>query len=741
MIKPVERAHDHAPAPRLAEREAAEPSTSAPDGRALAHEGPKAAHEFQEVSVLGPGEQTGELHQSEPRDIDPAAKRAVSVASRGAGGALPVQARNDMERSLGTDMSQVRIHTDAAAAEAAGELGARAFTIGNHVYFGLGQFSPTSGGGRRLLAHELTHVAQHRRADTAPPPTRVSSPLDPAERGARRAAETVAQGGKTSVPGSTRLEPGVIHRDQLGMTVVAEKKGKYNEAVALQEQAAQTEALDQEMGMSVSVGANMKVVEMTNVMDTQMAEAEMKKIRDAEPKLVEGIKKRVGGLSGDKLSDNHNSLNVLGQYLAVAGIQTTSMSNFQQQYTKLMQDYDRLDSMVAMLEVGAGSGAGVGKNVVESQHLNQKDRMRMSADVDSPDKNAAGPMSTKKAELREAKQVMTNASRGMKGKEREIAEKSYLLQAQINNIAGGLPVREKPKEVEELNELKEKLEKLKGVAKSITGFATKALGGYVGSAAGAIATSVAGKVQGEGGEDKAKEVGGKVEEKAGEKATDLLSSFAEFLITLPWAGDLAVAEAKAKAALGDQKFALQQEQWNTLDAKKIALEVAVQNYLQIGMQLEDGKKRVRDVTIELGRTADSSFGGKEHKWEVLATFLGECDAYLAQSTATMGVGQNEQQQAVKTTEARSKINYTKEHIQWWSARLEKNVSNDNHYWAADKHAVRLPQGKGSAETDKYLERAGANDIMDAEMERLKVYHKEMQAMRDQIGAQFTARAK
>jgi hypothetical protein len=121
--------------------------------------------------------------------------------------------------------------------------------------------------------------------------------------------------------------------------------------------------------------------------------------------------------------------------------------------------------------------------------------------------------------------------------------------------------------------------------------------------------------------------------------------------------------------------------------------------------------------------------------------LGETEAYLAQSTATVGVGQNEQQQAVKTTEARSKINYTKEHIQWWSARREKNVSNDNHYWVADKHAVRLPQGKGSAMSDKALDRAGANDIMDAEMERLKVYHKEIQAMRDQIAAQFTARVK
>jgi hypothetical protein len=67
-----------------------------------------------------------------------------------------------MEERLGQDLQDVRIHTGHRAAEAARLLSASAFTIGSHVAFGAGQFAPTTGSGRRLLAHELAHVVQGR---------------------------------------------------------------------------------------------------------------------------------------------------------------------------------------------------------------------------------------------------------------------------------------------------------------------------------------------------------------------------------------------------------------------------------------------------------------------------------------------------------------------------------------------------------------------------------------------------
>lgn len=67
---------------------------------------------------------------------------------------------DDMERRFGHDFSQVRIHTDAAAAASARDVGAAAFTVGQNIVFGSGRFAPETRVGRHLIAHELTHVLQ-----------------------------------------------------------------------------------------------------------------------------------------------------------------------------------------------------------------------------------------------------------------------------------------------------------------------------------------------------------------------------------------------------------------------------------------------------------------------------------------------------------------------------------------------------------------------------------------------------
>src|SRR5258706_11911466 len=65
-----------------------------------------------------------------------------------------------MESRFGHDFSQVRVHTDARAAESAREVNALAFTVGRDVVFGAKQYAPEMSEGKRLLAHELTHVVQ-----------------------------------------------------------------------------------------------------------------------------------------------------------------------------------------------------------------------------------------------------------------------------------------------------------------------------------------------------------------------------------------------------------------------------------------------------------------------------------------------------------------------------------------------------------------------------------------------------
>jgi Domain of unknown function (DUF4157) len=105
--------------------------------------------------------------------------RAV-VPSGSAGRPLDRAARALLEPRFGHDFGQVRVHTDAAADLAARELGARAFTSGRDIVFARDQYAPHTPAGRRLLAHELTHVVQQRSAPRPSPDwLPVSRPADP----------------------------------------------------------------------------------------------------------------------------------------------------------------------------------------------------------------------------------------------------------------------------------------------------------------------------------------------------------------------------------------------------------------------------------------------------------------------------------------------------------------------------------------------------------------------------------
>ena len=79
---------------------------------------------------------------------------------RGGGQPLPGSTRAFFEPRFGHDFSQVRVHTDVKAAESARAVNARAFTVGQDVVFGAGEYAPGTAAGQRLLAHELTHVVQ-----------------------------------------------------------------------------------------------------------------------------------------------------------------------------------------------------------------------------------------------------------------------------------------------------------------------------------------------------------------------------------------------------------------------------------------------------------------------------------------------------------------------------------------------------------------------------------------------------
>jgi hypothetical protein len=97
----------------------------------------------------------------EPGAAPRAQAAGLALPSTGAGTALDPGTRADMERRFGVDLGQVRVHTDARAAEAARSIGARAYTVGRDIVFGAGRYVPATPAGRTLLAHELAHVVQH----------------------------------------------------------------------------------------------------------------------------------------------------------------------------------------------------------------------------------------------------------------------------------------------------------------------------------------------------------------------------------------------------------------------------------------------------------------------------------------------------------------------------------------------------------------------------------------------------
>ena len=83
-------------------------------------------------------------------------------SSRGMGSGLSGSTKSFMESRFGTDFSNVNIHTGSEATNMSRDLGAKAFTVGNNIYFNKGQYAPESFLGKRLLAHELTHVVQQK---------------------------------------------------------------------------------------------------------------------------------------------------------------------------------------------------------------------------------------------------------------------------------------------------------------------------------------------------------------------------------------------------------------------------------------------------------------------------------------------------------------------------------------------------------------------------------------------------
>ncbi len=83
-------------------------------------------------------------------------------ASKGAGRKMDKPVQNELSSKFNSDFSDVNIHNDSRAHHLASEINAKAFTVGQDIYFKKGEYQPNSRAGKKLLAHELTHTIQQK---------------------------------------------------------------------------------------------------------------------------------------------------------------------------------------------------------------------------------------------------------------------------------------------------------------------------------------------------------------------------------------------------------------------------------------------------------------------------------------------------------------------------------------------------------------------------------------------------
>jgi hypothetical protein len=157
-------------------------------------------------SCSGSGSKCSQCQEDEPMvqraAASPTAPRhappIVNQALQGPGGPLDASTRAFMEPRFGQDFSDVRIHADGPSGDAADAIDAVAYTVGRDVVFAHGTYQPSSDRGRKLLAHELTHVVQQRRGAPAMVQRDINSLRDP---------PTQRQTGNPLLLGLPRLAP------------------------------------------------------------------------------------------------------------------------------------------------------------------------------------------------------------------------------------------------------------------------------------------------------------------------------------------------------------------------------------------------------------------------------------------------------------------------------------------------------------------------------------------------------
>ncbi|HMI52392.1 MAG TPA: DUF4157 domain-containing protein [Candidatus Saccharimonadales bacterium] len=161
------------------------------------------------------------VQRKESGAVKPVAPDAHTVKSQlGSGQALDSRVQSQMSSAFSYDFSRVRVHTDSQSAALSADLNAKAFTIGQDVAFGTGEYRPGTPVGDVLIAHELAHVVQQGGGQASAPLTKNSNDNGPLEQDADSASlNAVAALWTGSTSGLANLRQNAMPRLRSGLSL------------------------------------------------------------------------------------------------------------------------------------------------------------------------------------------------------------------------------------------------------------------------------------------------------------------------------------------------------------------------------------------------------------------------------------------------------------------------------------------------------------------------------------------
>jgi hypothetical protein len=608
----------------------------------------------------------------------PVAGDPDALVARAAGGpsnALPAPLRQQFERSLGADLSNVRVHTDQSAAEAASGLGARAFAHGQDIYVGAGQYQPETQEGTFLLAHEVAHTVQQGGGARLQNRLEVGAVTDPLEADADRAAAAMVAGLPATVQSTAG---GTIRRDPLADQMV-------------------DNADDAERAR----GEQMAGIEnVSTVSDIEQARAKRNVIARTLPVLQRA------GLDAE-LTQNNQTIGALDNYMRAAGTQESSLGQFQDRARALDGDFTRLLAQIETLDAarpgdirGARDGAQTGDRIIEAanqgrgaQDMNQ----RYEAAVRS--NSGSGALATSTGNAAQSRRGLREDADALSQAQGALAPAEAEVRMAVDNLVERTARREGDEAQGQIEGLEAQAEAAKTAIETIADVISTTV-----SAANATQWHEA-----------AGDVIGTVANLAGHAAS--------------LAFDRAIRQLQSRltGAQAREANAELTRMVTAVAAAKARYIRAGQAYINAARGMREQQTSHRETMHNMGDDADAATGGQGEFTQV-AQILGECDAYLENSRATQQIGQNEQNAAGEAVGHSEEINNDGQGLLYYSPH--QSMQHGRTETTTYRERVRLIYGRsalGIGGPHSAQGEGGANAQVDQLLAVLAQRHQQIEA--------------